>query len=210
MAPLASPSCCALRIWRRPGLLCIWCCSVARGHWARQILCCKFVGCFRTYKPQVAPDYVVLASNLEYVSPLTVLQPRLPNSPHATKTKSEFRHGFASGSTLSKPFAYLGNRRAACNCIWIPREAGSGSLIYHLSSFFCLSFCSLLCFSYTMFYLLTCFCALYYPPIRWKVSLGKPLLILTWPTSWATSWSPWGPLNISRVKMPNLSIMPFS
>lgn len=136
MAPLASPSYCALRIWRRPGLLCIWCCSVARGHWARQILCCKFVGCFRTYKPQVAPDYVVLASNLEYVSPLTVLQPRLPNSPHATKTKSEFRHGFASGSTLSKPFAYLGNRRAACNCIWIPREAGSGSLIYHLSSFF--------------------------------------------------------------------------
>ncbi len=90
------------------------------------------------------------AFRLFYI-PLTVLQPRLPNSPHATKTKSAFRHGFASGSTLSKPFAYLGSRRAACNCVVKTREAGSGSLMYHLTSFCSLLFCSLLCFSYAMF-----------------------------------------------------------
>ena len=98
------------------------------------------------------PDLLCSSCRQSWICiPLTVLQPRLPNSPHATKTKSAFRHGFASGSTLSKPFAYLGSRRAACNCVGIPREAGSGSLMYHLTSFCSLLFCSLLCFSYTLF-----------------------------------------------------------
>ena len=139
-----------LRIRRRPGLLCVWCCSVARGHWARQSFAVDLLGAFGNPNqmwPDLLCSFVMFCRQSWICIPLTVLWPRLPNSPHATKTKSTFRHGFVSGSTLSKPFAYLGNRRAACNCIWIPREAGSGSLMYHLTSCCSLLFCSLLCFS---------------------------------------------------------------
>ena len=173
-----------------------------------QSLCCKFVGCFRTYKPQVAG---LCSSCMQswICIPLDCFTAQVAKLTSRYKNKERVPSRIRVRIYFVKAICIFG-KQAGCMQLHLntPRSRKRTS---HISFKFLL-------FPFVLFFVVfllhdvlwTCFSALYYAPIRWKVSLGKPLLILTWPTSWATSWSPWGPLNISRVKMPNLSIMPFS